>query len=131
MAVVSGGISWRSVAGSVVAALMLAACGSIQAHDWGVVALDGDAIDIRIVVGSSSCHHLDRVEIEETASEVEVVAFVRGPGPFQGCTADLGFSPLMVKISLGDRRLTGCLLGEGHFDARVPRTSCADIVPFP
>lgn len=110
-----------------------------MAHDWALTAIDGNTLALLIAVGSGSCHHFERVDVAETAAEINITAVVAEKEQSGFCTADLGFESVDVALEdpLGDRALTGCAPGDtglqNYFsDIGGGRSAddCAEIIDF-
>lgn len=85
------------------------------AHDWALTAIDGNTLTLRVAVGSGSCHQFKRVDVEETAAEINITAVVTEENvPSRFCTADLGFENVDIVLEgpLGEKTLTGCAPGD-------------------
>lgn len=83
--------------------------------DWWLAAPpDGAELELHVFIGSSSCNHLEGVEVVESAEQVELVATVRVDDD-DVCTSDWRSVDVSVALdsALGDRALLGCRAPEG------------------
>lgn len=111
----------------VLVVLLSAACGdepSDESVKWALTAEpDGATVPVRAEFGGSSCTEFHEWQIQESATKVEVQAFVRFSGAGD-CSADLVTEPYTVRLTapLGDRRLTGC-------DPENAQADCTTVTP--
>jgi hypothetical protein len=86
---------------------------------WRLTAEPSDStMELRAEFGGSSCSEFDQWRVDESASEVEILATAQ----FEDgdCTADEVFEAHTVVLDapLAGRRLTGCLGSESNADCR-------------
>jgi hypothetical protein len=84
--------------------------GRVGATQWDLRSAPQDeTLQLRVWVGSSTCHSYQRVDVEETDERVVVEAIVRSK-PARFCTDDLGLKNVDVELArpLGGRTLSGC-----------------------
>ena len=72
---------------------------------------DASSLQIDVSVGSGSCNSFNRVELNETDAEVEVLAYSDSDVSQDVCTDDLTLekSTISLEAPLGDRTLKGCI----------------------
>ncbi|HET7721549.1 MAG TPA: hypothetical protein VFK43_16390 [Acidimicrobiales bacterium] len=100
--------------GVVVAALLVAMLGGCSGDDrptdWTLRSPpDGNVLELRVAVGSSSCNEFAGLDVREREDEVRIIARLdRTGGP--DCTADDSVHDVDVELGepLDDRELTGC-----------------------
>lgn len=106
------------------------------AHDWALTAIDGNTLTLRVAVGSGSCHQFKRVDVAETAAEINITAVIAEERD-QFCTADMGFKNVDVVLvdPLGEKTLTGCAPGDtglqsyfGDINGGRTADDCAEII---
>ena len=90
----------------------------------------GDVLDVTVAVGSSTCNSFEGFDVDESDTDVRVVARWGSRGG--GCTDDLRTTDEQVRLArpLGDRELTGC----NHGVQQAPRpwgttAPCRDVFP--
>ena len=87
--------------------------GTLQSDWWLSEIPSGNEVPVVVYTASSSCNDFDRVEVDETADEVTIRAYVDFTGDTD-CTADYTWHPAPVELDapLGTRVLRGCTAPE-------------------
>jgi hypothetical protein len=100
-------------AGAALLAVLAATAGCSDGDrptDWTLRAPpDGNVLELRVAVGSSSCNEFAGVDVREREDEVRIIARLdRTGGP--DCTSDDSVHDVDVELAepVGDRELTGC-----------------------
>jgi hypothetical protein len=81
-----------------------------RATDWTLRSRpEGNVLELRVAVGSSSCNEFSGVEVREREDEVRITARLDTSGG-PDCTSDDTVHDVDVELDepLGDRDLTGC-----------------------
>lgn len=117
--------------------LLIGGCSSgedTQRSDWWLSEnVDGSRLQVVTYVGSGSCTEFDRVDVDESAEEVSIQAYVTVHGGEDDCTDDYTWASTEVDLEepLGDRTLSGCAApAGGHRAPDLPHdgSACDDLV---
>lgn len=109
-----------------------AGCGggdTMRTNWWLAAEPVGDRLEVVAYTNGSSCTDFDRIDVDETAEEVVVRAYVDHRDG--DCTGDYSTHSVTVELDapLGDRRMRGCAAPEDGLrapDRRVDPNRCAD-----
>ena len=104
-----------------------------QRSDWWLSArADDTRLAVVTYVGSGSCTEFDRVDVDESAEEVLIEAYVTVDSG-DDCTDDYTWTSTQVELDdpLGDRHLAGCVApADGNRAPDLPHddSACGDLV---
>lgn len=104
-----------------------------RSDSWLSERADGTRLEVVTYIGSGSCNDFDRVDVEESAEEVLIYAYITGEDGKTACTDDYTWETTEVELDepLGDRSLSGCVApADAHRAPDLPHdsTPCEDLV---
>ena len=108
--------------------------------DWDATSVTDASVELTYFVNDPGCSlALDRVEVDETSSDVTVRVVVGYAGD-DGAACPTAYAPRTTTVALsaplGDRQLLGCrpegsFVPAGGYNAPAPRDAAIDCTPEP